>query len=96
VGRVSERGRGEDTDWFDRALADSQLIMVPVVLAELLSDPKLSSDVTETISEVPLIESAPGYWQRAGALRAKVLAKRRKARLGDALIARIALITAFP
>ena len=28
-----------------------------------------------------------GYWQRAGALRAQVLAKRRKARLGDALIA---------
>jgi hypothetical protein len=50
--------RGEDTDWLDRALADSQLIMV---LAELLSDPKLSSDVTETISEVPLIESAPGF-----------------------------------
>jgi hypothetical protein len=53
--------RGEDTDWLDRALADSQLIMVPVVLAELLSDPKLSSDVTERISEVPLIESAPGF-----------------------------------
>jgi hypothetical protein len=50
--------RGEDTDWLDRALADSQLIMV---LAELLSDPKLSSDVTERISEVPLIESAPGF-----------------------------------
>ena len=73
--------------------------MVPVVLTELLSDPKLPSDVAETISEVPLIELAPGYWQRAGALRAKVLAKRRKARLGDALIAqscidqRIPLIT---
>jgi hypothetical protein len=61
--------------------------MVPVVLIELLSDPKLPSDVAETISEVPLIEIASGYWQRAGALRAKVLAKRRKARLGDALIA---------
>jgi len=36
---------------------------------------------------VPLLEVASGYWQRAGALRAKVLAKRRKARLGDALIA---------
>jgi predicted nucleic acid-binding protein len=34
-----------------------------------------------------LIEIGPGYWQRAGELRAKVLAKRRKARLGDALIA---------
>jgi len=36
---------------------------------------------------VPLIEIGSGYWQRAGELRAKVLAKHRKARLGDALIA---------
>ncbi len=78
---------GEDTDWLDRAFEDSHLVMVPVVLTELLSDPKLPSDVAETISEVPLIEIASGYWQRAGALRAKVLAKRRKARLGDVLIA---------
>jgi len=28
-----------------------------------------------------------GYWNRAGELRAKVLAKGRRARLGDALIA---------
>ena len=61
--------------------------MVPVVLTEVLSDPKLSSVVSQTISAVPLMEVSPGYWQRAGALRAKVLAKRRKARLGDALIA---------
>jgi hypothetical protein len=34
-----------------------------------------------------LVEIESGYWQRASELRAKVLAKRRKARLGDALIA---------
>ena len=33
------------------------------------------------------MEIDAGYWQRAGELRAKVLAKRRQARLGDALIA---------
>jgi len=69
--------------------------MVLVVLTELLSDPKVPSDVVETISEVPLIEVASGYWQRAGALRAKVLATRRKARLGDALIAQSCIDQAF-
>ena len=63
------------------------MLMVPVVLTELLSDPKLPSGAAKTLSEVPLIEIGPGYWQRAGVLRAKVLAKRRRARLGDALIA---------
>ncbi|HEX5482712.1 MAG TPA: PIN domain-containing protein [Terriglobia bacterium] len=80
-------GGGEDVQLLDRALEDRQVLMVPVVLAELLSDPKLPSGIAETLSEVPPIEIRPGYWQRAGGLRAKVLAKRRKARLGDALIA---------
>lgn len=61
--------------------------MVPVVLTELLSDPKLPPDVAQLLSEIPLLAMEVGYWQRAGALRAKVLAKQRKARLGDALIA---------
>jgi predicted nucleic acid-binding protein len=78
---------GEDAELLDRALQDRQVLMVPVVLAEILSDPKLSSEVSKTLSELPLIEIRPGYWQRAGKLRARVLAKRRKARLGDALIA---------
>lgn len=78
---------GEDVERLDRALEDRQVLMVPVVLTELLSDPKLPATVAETVAEVPLIEIRAGYWQRAGQLRAKVLAKHRKARLGDALIA---------
>ena len=78
---------GADTDLLDRALADRQVLMVPAVLTELLSDPKLPSDIARTLSEVPLIEIGTDYWQRAGTLRAKVLGKRRQARLGDALIA---------
>lgn len=79
--------RGQDVQLLDRALGDRQVLMVPVVLTELLSDPKLPADIAKTLSEVPLIEVEAAYWQRAGTLRAKVLAKRRKARLGDALIA---------
>jgi predicted nucleic acid-binding protein len=82
-----EGGEGADIELLDRALADRQVLMVPVVLTELLSDAKLSSEVARTLSEVPLVQIETDYWQRAGMLRAKVLAKRRKARLGDALIA---------
>jgi predicted nucleic acid-binding protein len=87
---------GEDVELLDRALQGRQVLMVPVVLTEVLSDPKLSSAVSQTISAVPLMEVSPGYWQRAGALRAKVLAKRRKARLGDALIAQSCIDHAIP
>ncbi len=82
-----EGSAGEDARLLDRALEDRQVVMVPVVLTELLSDPKLSSVVAGAFQDVPLIEIQPGYWERAGLLRAKVLARRRKARLGDALIA---------
>lgn len=82
-----EGAAGEDVNALDRALEDRQVFMVPVVLTELLSDPKLPSDVVETLTEIPLLEIVSGYWRRAGALRAKVLSQRRKARLGDALIA---------
>ncbi|MEO8596664.1 MAG: PIN domain-containing protein [Candidatus Solibacter sp.] len=78
---------GKDSDLLDRALQDRQVLMVPAVLAELLSDPKLPSDVAGVLAELPLLDVESGYWRRAGELRAKVLARRRKARLGDALIA---------
>ena len=76
-----------DTRLLRRALSDKQLLMVPVVLAELLSDPRLPSEIAATLTTVPMIQTTLGYWERAGLLRAKVLAKGRKARLGDVLIA---------
>ncbi len=78
---------GEDTIRLDKALADRQVLMVPAVLTELLSDPELPEAIAHVLSSVPLLEIEDGYWQRAGALRAKALSRRRKARLGDALIA---------
>jgi predicted nucleic acid-binding protein len=76
-----------DTELLDQVLGNRQLVMIPVVLTELLSDPKLPGSVAKTLCDVPSIELGAGYWQRAGELRAKVLARRRRARLGDALIA---------
>jgi predicted nucleic acid-binding protein len=87
---------GEDTRLLDQALEARQVLMVPVVLTEILSDPKLPAAVAETLAELPEIEITSGYWARAGALRAQVLAKRRKARLGDALIAQSCLDRGIP
>jgi predicted nucleic acid-binding protein len=87
---------GDAAQGLDKALEDRQVLMAPVVLTELMSDPKLPSAVAEALSEVPLIEVKTGYWERAGALRAKVLAKKRKARLGDALIAQSCLDRGIP
>jgi predicted nucleic acid-binding protein len=87
---------GKDVDLLDRALKDRQVLMAPPVLTELLSDPGISPGVSKALSELPLVEVLPGYWERAGSLRARVLAKHRKARLGDALIAQSCLDAGIP
>ena len=59
----------------------------PVVLTELLSDPRMPRNVGVLLSQLPLLDSDPAFWERAGRLRAKLLARRHRARLADTLIA---------
>lgn len=87
---------GDDVRLLDRALGDRQVLMVPAVLTELLSDSQLPASVAESLKELPMIEVEAGYWQRAGELRAKVLAKGQRARLGDALIAQSCVDQGIP
>ena len=80
-------GRGAAADAAASAFASRQACLPPVVLAELLSDPVLPAAVAALLKELPILEISEGYWERAGALRAKVLGRGLKARLADALIA---------
>jgi predicted nucleic acid-binding protein len=87
---------GKDAELLDAALQDRQVLMPPVVLAEILSDSKLPKMIAGSLSDIPLIDIANGYWERVGELRAEVLAKGRKARLGDALIAQSCIDRGIP
>jgi predicted nucleic acid-binding protein len=87
---------GKDVERLDEALLDRLVVMPPPVLSELLSDPTLTPELETTLRAVPLLATSEGYWARAGRLRATVLAKRRKARLGDALIAQSCLDHRLP
>jgi predicted nucleic acid-binding protein len=76
-----------DTDIVERSLTDQQACLPPVVLTEILSDPKLPKQVEELLLQLPRLEVLDGYWERAGTLRAEVLRLKRRARLADTLIA---------
>jgi hypothetical protein len=78
---------GDDVTLLEKALLNRELILSPVVISELLSDPKLSNAVIKDIISMPTLETIDGYWQRSGFTRAKLLAKKLKARLADTLIA---------
>jgi len=87
---------GSDVDAVEVALAERQACLPPAVLAELLSDPKLPAKIAALFRALPQLPVTDGYWERAGALRADVIAQGRKARLADALIAQSCLDHAVP
>ena len=82
---------GRDVSAVEQALRDQHVVVPPVVLTELLSDPELSAKVAQLLLDLPRAEILDGYWERAGALRAKVIRKKRRARLADTLIAQSCL-----
>jgi predicted nucleic acid-binding protein len=90
---------GPDVEAVDESLARGDAVLPPVVLTELLSQPKLEKRVARWIAAVPRLSIEDGYWDRAVALRARVIAKKRRARLADTLIAqscidhRVVLVT---
>ena len=82
---------GKDVLAVDLALEQQQAVLPPVVLCELLSAPGLPRRARTLLEQLPLLDILDGYWQRAGFLRARILAKRHKARIADALIAQSCL-----
>ena len=87
---------GGDTDLIQSALDHQQLALPPVVLTELLSDPALPRAVRTLLSGLPILDYEPGFWERAGLLRAGVLKQKKKARVADALIAQSCLDQSTP
>jgi predicted nucleic acid-binding protein len=82
---------GGDVRLVEHALRERQACLAPVALTELLSDPHLPEQVAGFLKELPILEITGGYWERAGALRAKLIAARRSAPLADTLIAQSCL-----
>jgi len=87
---------GDDTDVIQSALDHQQLALPPVVLTELLSDPAITRPVRTLLAGLPILDIEPGYWERAGILRASVLKQKKKARVADALIAQSCLDQSSP
>jgi predicted nucleic acid-binding protein len=63
------------------------LVLPAVVLTEVLSDPRLPPKHIALIQALPLLDIKDGFWARAAQSRAKLLARKLRARLPDTLIA---------
>ena len=82
---------GSDIEFLDRALELRQAALPPVVLTEILSAPGLDRRVARLVRELPILETQPGFWERAARTRSKILARRLRARLADTLISQSCL-----
>lgn len=91
--------KGVDVDRVADALEHRNVVLPPVVLTEMLSDPAVGRQTERALSGVPLLEIREGYWIRAALLRRQLLGQGLKSRIADALIAQscldhnVALIT---
>ncbi len=77
---------GRDVEVLDQAFANNQAHLPPVVVTEILSAPKAPASLERLILALPILAIAEGYWERAGRLRRRILARGLRAPLADALI----------
>lgn len=90
---------GEDVRKVTSALALAELMLPPVVLTELLSDPRAGVAIEHALLAIPLLAVSEDSWARAGHARRRLARLGLKAKVADALIAQacidsdVALIT---
>lgn len=82
---------GADVDLLDRIIGNNDIALPPVVVVEVLSQPRLPAQHSTLIRSFPTLETTKDYWLRAAELRAQILARKLRARLADTLIAQSCL-----
>ena len=79
--------KGADVERLDASLTAGDVAFPLVALTEVLSEPRLPKEQRAILLALPTIELTDGYWLRAAAMRATLLARGLRARLPDTLIA---------
>lgn len=86
------KGESEhDVELVAQALAYRLLVLSPISVTELLSDPHLTLFMQQSVSEIPTLEITVGYWDRAGRLRALLIRHQFRPKIADTLIAQSCL-----
>ena len=79
--------KGADVELLDANLMSGQIVISPIVLTELLSEPGLPMTHAKLIQNIPLLDFQDGFWLRVAQSRVTLIARGLRARLPDALIA---------
>jgi predicted nucleic acid-binding protein len=88
--------RGKDVDKVASAITRGELVLPPVVVTEVLSDPEAGKSIDALIPELLTLELHDGYWVRAGHARRLLKTRNYKAKVADALIAQACIDNDVP
>lgn len=80
----------------DERLQEKTLILSPVVVSELFSNPGFKEAHGRLIQAIPVLDLRPGFWQRAGLTRAGLLKRNFRPKLADTLLARSCIDASVP
>jgi predicted nucleic acid-binding protein len=78
---------GQDVTMLDERLQQMTLMLSPVVVSELFSNPGFKEAHGRLIQAIPVLDLGPGFWQRAGLTRASLLRRSFRPKLADTLLA---------
>lgn len=73
------------------AFATEKLVLPPVVVTELISGPKPDPSLDRLLTRATTLDPRPGFWERAGLSRRRLLQRGLRARISDTLIAQAAI-----
>jgi len=79
--------KGVDVEKIASAMATGELVLPPVVLTEILSDPVGGEALESALGSISVLQPGDGYWLRAAQARRTLHRHRLKAKVADALIA---------
>jgi predicted nucleic acid-binding protein len=82
---------GTDVELIDAHLSNQSLVMCPMVLTELFSQPSLSDKVKKALLVIPMLDLKPEFWERAGKTRASLIKWKCKPKLADSFIAQVCI-----
>ena len=77
-------------------LQQRSIILSPVIVSELFSNPSFSEAQRRLIQNLPVLNLQPSFWQRAGITRANLFRRRYRPKLADTLIAQSCIDAAVP
>ena len=74
-----------DTEILQRAILEDAVALCPLVITEMTSI-LLDAAARELLKKFPRLEFKEGFWERAGESRYRLIGKKLKARVADAVI----------